>query len=73
MLPDYILLLSENQRRLYRLFETENPSHEIMASQGHTEQKLDAGHGLVAGADAGTTFHQMLLEILHIIRRRCLW
>ena len=30
-------------------------------------------HRLVACADADAALHQMLLEVLHIIRRRRLW
>jgi hypothetical protein len=44
-----------------------------MPSQGHAEQKLDAGHGLVARADADTALDQMLLKILHIVRCRRFW
>ena len=41
-----------------------------MTSQSHAEQEFDSGHRLVARADAGAALDQVLLEILHIIRRR---
>ena len=44
-----------------------------MPSQGHAEQKLDPGHGLVTRADAGPALDQMLLEILHIVWLGSLW
>ena len=66
-------LLTENQRYLYRLFKVKNLSHEIMTPKGHAEQEFNARHRLVARADAGAALDQMLLEILHIIRRRRLW
>jgi hypothetical protein len=66
------LLFAQDQRHLHRLFKVENLSHEIMTPKGHTEQEFNARHGLFARADADAALHQMLLEILHVIRRRCL-
>jgi hypothetical protein len=51
----------------------ENLGHQIVTPQGHVEQKLDACHRLVSGADADAALDQMLLEILHIVWRGRLW
>ena len=67
------LLLAQHQRHLHRLLEVKDLGHQIVPPQGHAEQKLDPGHGLVARADACPALDQMLLEMLHIIRRRRLW
>jgi ATP-dependent helicase/nuclease subunit A len=53
--------------------DLERFGYQIMPSKRHAEQELDASHGLIARADARPALNQMLLEILHIIRRRRLW
>ena len=67
------LLFAQHQRYLYRLFKVKNLGDQIVPPQGHAEQKLDASHRLVARANADAAFNQVLLEILHVIRRRSLW
>jgi hypothetical protein len=56
---------------LHWLLAVKYLSHQIVTPLDHAKQKLDAGHGLATGADAGANLNQMLLGIRHIILRRC--